>query len=103
MPGMSGASLATEMQAAMADKQEIVGNPALTCKSVATGGLSPVVSNVHEREIMPYKCNICKDEPFQVPADEIGVVLMKEHLKQDHGVHVHEYQPEYVEANDNHI
>ena len=35
-----------------------------------------------------YVCNLCEgDEPFKVPADEIGVVIMKEHLSKEHGEH----------------
>ncbi len=39
-----------------------------------------------------YICNMCKEvgkkseERFKVPADEIGVALMREHLKTEHGV-----------------
>lgn len=33
-------------------------------------------------------CNLCKDEgkEFSVPADEFGVVFMRDHLKDKHGV-----------------
>lgn len=36
-----------------------------------------------------YVCERCKQEgkaPFTVPADEIGIALMKEHLRDKHGV-----------------
>lgn len=40
-----------------------------------------------------YICNLCKredkidpGESFKVPADELGVAIMKEHLKTEHGV-----------------
>lgn len=35
-----------------------------------------------------YVCNLCKDagKDFSVPADEFGVVFMRDHLKDEHGV-----------------
>ena len=35
-----------------------------------------------------YVCNKCKDAgtDFRVPADEIGVAIMQEHLRTEHGV-----------------
>ena len=36
-----------------------------------------------------YVCNLCKDanEDFRVPAgDHVGVAIMKEHLKEKHGM-----------------
>lgn len=33
-----------------------------------------------------YVCELCDDEPFKAPVDEIGVVLMQAHLEDEHGV-----------------
>jgi len=33
-----------------------------------------------------YVCNVCKREPFRVPADPIGVELMRAHLDRVHGI-----------------
>jgi hypothetical protein len=31
-------------------------------------------------------CNVCKEEPFKVPWDVYGIAMMKEHLKDEHGL-----------------
>lgn len=49
--------------------------------------LNPVEPDEPRRDML-YVCEACRDDgkEFKVPVDEIGAVVMEQHLKSEHGV-----------------